>query len=210
MQLYVCLEESPSLAPASKRTYVTSLRSLQERLATPLLQAASHSTNVIVCPNDGGDYRLYQIIGTGEAAAQVIRTAIIPLRTKAAYTSAILALYKHSTCISQDTAPQLMEAKPAWESLCKELSIELDEVTKQSRLSSREEKAWCSLGELHEKLTQLERDQPGSREHLLFAWYICWPPLRGGDGARIRIVAAEEPTQAGDDGILIYMARIWC
>ena len=204
-QLYNCLEESPSLSSASKRTYATNLRSLLAQLGTLLLEAASHNTNVIVCPDDGADYRLYQVIAAGAAAAKVIHAAAsIPLRTKAAYVSAILALYKHSSCISQETAPQLMTAKPAWETLCKELSNQLDKVARQSRLSAREEKAWCSIQELQNKLAELERERPGSREHLVLAWYISWPPLRGGDGARIRIVQTEEPTQPGDDGVLIW------
>ena len=106
-----------------------------------------------------------------------------------------------------------MAAKPAWEHLCTELSAELsaelDAKAKESRLSEREEKAWCSYTDLLARVAQLGNEEPGSRGHLLLAFYVLWPPLRGGDGARIRFVEAEEPapTRPGDDGILVWMGQ---
>ena len=202
--LYTCLEESSTLSAASKRTYLSNLRSLQTRLATELLQALKLNTQVFVCPQTD-DYRLYSIIASVPAAPDCVRyAASIPLRTRAAFSSAVLALYKHSTCVTQASTPHLMAAKPAWERLCAELSAELDAKAKESRLSEREEKAWCSFTELQDRVTQLSQEQPGSRGHLLLAFYVLWPPLRGGDAARIRLVAMEEPTHAGDDGILVW------
>ena len=203
-KLYACLQDSSTLSAASKRTYISNLRSLQTRLATELLQALRLNVQVFVCPQTD-DFRLFSIIASVPAAADCMRgAASIPLRTRAAFSSAVLALFKHSSCITQASVPYLMAAKPAWERLCTELSAELDANAKESRLSEREEKAWCSYTDLLARVAQLGNEEPGSRGHLLLAFYVLWPPLRGGDGARIHLVEAEEPTRPGDDGILVW------
>lgn len=221
--LYACLVEGHTLSAASKRTYLSNLRSLQTRLASELSLAIKSNNQVFLCPQgalatstaaaDGSacaagsddNYQLYSIIASVPAAADCVRQAAIPLRTRAAFTSAILALYKHSKCISLDTAPHLMAAKPTWDRLCAELSAELDaNATRHSKLTAREERAWCTYSDLQARVAQLGREEPGSRSHLLLAFYVLWPPLRGGDAARIRIVSLEEPTRPGDDGILVW------
>ena len=121
-KLYACLQESSTLSGASKRTYISNLRSLQTRLAMELLQALRLNVQVFVCPQTD-DFRLFSIIASVPAAADCVRgAASIPLRTRAAFSSAVLALFKHSACITQESAPHLLAAKPAWELLCRDLS----------------------------------------------------------------------------------------
>lgn len=109
-KLFACLQESSTLSAASKRTYISNLRSLQTRQATELLHALNLNVQVFVCPQTD-DFRLFTIIyiASVPAAADCVRgAASIPLRTRAAFSSAVFALFKHSACITQASAPHLI------------------------------------------------------------------------------------------------------
>lgn len=116
---------------------------------------------------------------------------------------AVLSLYKHTSCVSEELTPRLAAARPHWEQLCAELSKEEDRFISKSLMSDREKQAWSSLAELRATLQEVATKSPGSQEHLLLACYTLWPPPRGGDLSRIRIVTQEEPSLSGDTGVLV-------
>jgi hypothetical protein len=79
--LYLCLEESPTLSAASKRTYKCGLRSLLLRT-----------------PSDGVANPLLHAIGHFEATSRIIETVDVALRTRQAWCAAVLSIYKHGVC----------------------------------------------------------------------------------------------------------------
>ena len=188
--VFACLERSNTLSAASRKTYRCNLKAL--------LAVASDNHD------DGPQSTAVSEMLCSPRSPDKLQLSALGSRTKSALCAAALAVFKHASCAEVLNDPAFLAAKPAWEKLCKDLSIANDTAMKQSTLSDREQQAWVPLCDWLQMEQTLRTTEFGSRRHLLVAFYSLWPPVRGGDAGRLRIVKSREETRDGDGGVLVF------
>jgi len=120
--LYACIDDSPSLSEASKRTYRGGLRSLLSRAPS------------------GGTDPLVHAITRFEDTEQAIIAADVALRTRQAWCAAVLACFKHAC----STAPELQAVHGMWTALNARLSDEITALVKTSVMSDKKRLNWVT------------------------------------------------------------------
>ena len=133
------------------------------------------------------------------------------LRTKHAWVKTVRNVFHHALeCENAKKHVDFQNAKPKWEQLNKELSIEVEKVAKTSLLSKREETSWAPHSEWKDKEIQLRSTELGSANHLLigFSGGCGFPPLRGGDLGLVSIVTSldkeADEKYAGGGNVLVW------
>lgn len=161
---------APALALTSRTAYVARLRAVARLCARALAE----------------------IIQNPARFAPLLLGTHAELASKQAYVSAILAVFKHTTCLHLHDS-----VRKAWTALNKELCALIEARALENVRTPHEEAARVSLAEAQLLEAHLRATENGSPRHLLLAWHTLWPPNRGGDAGIVRLLAS--PDQ--DDGV---------
>ncbi len=168
--LYKCLQDSPALSEASKKTYMGGIRALLRRAPAPSSKA---------------DLLLHAIVNFAESERAIL-SADVALRTRQAWCASVLSVFKHGIC---SDAPELLAVHEKWRALNARFSDEITSVVKSSVMSDKERTSWVPYGDWCAAEERLAREEYGSQRHLLVALSCRIPPARGGDWGLVHIVA---------------------
>ena len=181
-----CIASTDKISESSKTVYKKQLRGM----------VAAFGTVGAVNP-------IVSCILDAEVVVPRILAASCPDNTKLSYIKAVLSVYKHAACMQRQ---ELAGVKATWQEGCKLICERLASQADQNRKTAREESAWVSLPQFLAKERELAAsDDAGSQAHLLLAYTCLQPPLRGGDGACVRIVPPGHPLVAAPtQNVLIW------
>ena len=120
--------------------------------------------------------------------------------SQATLVAVVLAVMKHLRLLKKAGFGRAVEQR--WRAAGAEFDAEAELNQGQNKLSVREEDGWISLSEAlaAERAMRTSKKFTGVPEnhHLVLALHILWPPLRGGDLGRVRLVGKHSPCVSAD------------
>ena len=174
--LFNCIRSCSSIAETTKLGYLKTCKSFYMHACPDWRR----------CPNP-----LLTSILNFQTSKDLIMNSDNALRTKNAWAKTVRNVFHHSTTNEKALKHSaFQEVKKKWEELNKEISVEVDKISKQSLLSTREEESWIPHSQWKRKEESLRETEFGSPAHVLvgFSGGCGFPPLRGGDLGLVSIV----------------------
>lgn len=97
------------------------------------------------------------------------------------------------TVLKNTKAPVSAKAKTIYKHV--HFVLTRNSIRRHGEMSARERAAWVTHEEALKMVQTLGREEPGSPAHLLLAFYVLWPPMRG-DLGNVRIYSTEKDMPA--------------
>lgn len=156
---YTAIQSNPLLSASTKNVYLNTLELLSDLLGFKL-NSLPEFTEALSGAESVYD-RIKKRWPTNSTRARVLTVILAALRlTRVPISPKDLTIYKHVHWVLSRNSSR-----------------------KTGKMTPRERAAWVSHDEALAEVDRLQREAPGSPEHLLLAMYTLWPPNRGDYGA---------------------------